>query len=59
MELPVKNWKTTLWAFVLPLLYGMKALGVDLHGIELPPLETVWPVIVAMFGHGILAGDAK
>ena len=53
------SWKTTLWVLIVPTLYGLQALGVDLHGIGLPPLSDVWPVIFTQIGLGALAKDAN
>jgi hypothetical protein len=53
----IANWRTNLWAVILPLLYLAKYTGVDLHGLPLPPLTDLWPVIAVQFGLGISAKD--
>lgn len=52
------NWRTTVWALIVPALYGLQALGVDLHGLVLPPLSDVWPVLLALAGIGVSSKDA-
>lgn len=51
------NWKTTSWALILPMLYAGKHYGIVPESVDLPPLATTWPFILAIFGIGITAKD--
>lgn len=51
------NWKTTSWALVLPMLYAGKHYGVVPDSVDLPPLSSTWPFILAIFGVGVAAKD--
>jgi len=51
------NWRTTAWALILPLLYAGKHYGLVPTDLDLPPLSTTWPFVLAIFGIGISSKD--
>jgi hypothetical protein len=52
------NWKTTVIALIPLVGYGLKFAGVWPESIPLPPLDQVWPSLLAIAGIGFAAGDA-
>lgn len=53
----LKNWKTTAWAVAPLVAYGLNHFGLWPTSIPLPPLEQVWPALLAVFGVGWVAKD--
>jgi hypothetical protein len=53
----VVNWKTTVAAFIPIVAYGLKYAGVWPESMPLPPLDEVWPFVLALLGVGVAAKD--
>jgi hypothetical protein len=53
-----KDWKTTVLALIPLLAYGLKLAGVWPDSIPLPPLDQIWPALLAVVGVGVAAKDA-
>ncbi len=53
------NWKTTLSGLIPLIAYGLQYAGVWPSSIPLPPLDQVWPVVLAIFGIGASAKDSN
>lgn len=51
------NWRTTLMALIPLIAYGLKFAGVWPESMPLPPLDEVWPFILAILGIGVSAKD--
>lgn len=51
------NWKTTVAAFIPIVAYGLKYAGVWPDSMPLPPLDEVWPFVLALLGVGVAAKD--
>ena len=58
LNLVKTNWKTTLSGLIPLIAYGLQYAGVWPSNIPLPPLDQVWPVVLAIFGIGASAKDA-
>ena len=52
------NWRTTAMALIPLLAYGLKFAGVWPESMPLPPMDEVWPFLLAIFGIGVSAKDA-
>lgn len=53
----LKNWKTTASALIVPIAYGLQFAGVWPTAIPLPPIDQVWPFVLAILGVGVSAKD--
>ena len=53
------NWKTTVSAIIPLVAYGLQYAGVWPASIPLPPIEQVWPFVLAIFGIGANAKDSN
>jgi hypothetical protein len=53
-----KDWKTTVLALIPLLAYGLKLAGVWPDSIPLPPLDQIWPSLLAVVGVGVAAKDS-
>lgn len=53
------NWKTTFVAIIPLIGYGLKFAGLWPDAIPLPPMDQIWPTLLAVFGVGLVASDAK
>ena len=53
------NWKTTVSGLIPLAAYGLQYAGLWPASIPLPPLDQVWPVVLAIFGIGASAKDAN
>lgn len=51
------NWKTTVAALIPVVAYGLKYAGVWPESMPLPPLDEVWPFVLALLGVGVAAKD--
>ena len=51
------NWKTTVAALIPLAAYGLKYAGVWPESMPLPPLDEVWPFVLALLGVGVAAKD--
>lgn len=51
------NWKTTVAALIPLVAYGLKYAGVWPENMPLPPLDEVWPFVLALLGVGFAAKD--
>ena len=51
------NWKTTVAALIPLAAYALKYAGVWPESMPLPPLDEVWPFILALLGVGVAAKD--
>jgi len=57
MQKLLTNWKTTVSALIPLVAYGLQYAGVWPASIPLPPIEQVWPFVLAIFGIGANAKD--
>jgi hypothetical protein len=57
-NLTITNWKTTVMGLLPLACYGLKWAGVWPESIPLPPIEKVWPEVLALIGLGWMAKDA-
>jgi hypothetical protein len=53
------NWKTTVAGLIPVLAYGLKYAGVWPESMPLPPLDQVWPFLLAIVGVGAAAKDGN
>ena len=53
-----KDWKTTVIALVPVVCYGLKFAGVWPETIPLPPIDQIWPALLAVVGVGVAAKDS-
>ena len=51
------NWRTTLMALIPLIAYGLKYAGVWPESMPLPPMDQVWPFLLAILGIGVTAKD--
>lgn len=51
------NWKTTVAALIPLAAYGLKYAGVWPESMPLPPIDEVWPFVLALLGVGVAAKD--
>ena len=51
------NWRTTLMALIPLIAYGLKYAGVWPESMPLPPMDQVWPFLLAILGIGVSAKD--
>ena len=51
------NWRTTLMALIPLIAYGLKYAGVWPESMPLPPMDEVWPFLLAILGIGVTAKD--
>ena len=51
------NWRTTLMALIPLVAYGLKYAGVWPESMPLPPMDQVWPFVLAILGVGVAAKD--
>ena len=51
------NWRTTLMALIPLVAYGLKYAGVWPESMPLPPMDEVWPFLLAILGIGAAAKD--
>lgn len=51
------NWRTTLMALIPLVAYGLKYAGVWPESMPLPPMDEVWPFLLAILGIGVTAKD--
>ena len=55
----MKNWKTTVSAFIPLAAYGLQYAGMWPASIPLPPFDQVWPFILSILGIGVAAKDSN
>lgn len=53
------NWKTTVMGLIPLVAYGLKYFGVWPESMPLPPLDEVWPFLLALVGMGAAAKDGN
>lgn len=53
------NWHTTIWGLIPLLAYALNYAGLWPSIIPLPPIEQVWPFVLANFGIGASAKDSN
>lgn len=51
------NWRTTLMALIPLIAYALKYAGVWPESMPLPPMDQVWPFLLAILGIGVTAKD--
>jgi hypothetical protein len=51
------NWKTTVAGLIPLVAYALKYAGVWPESMPLPPLDEVWPFLLALVGIGAAAKD--
>ena len=51
------NWRTTLMALIPLVAYALKYAGVWPESMPLPPMDEVWPFLLAILGIGVTAKD--
>ena len=51
------NWKTTVMGLIPLVAYGLKYAGVWPESMPLPPMDEVWPFLLAIVGIGAAAKD--
>ena len=51
------NWRTTLMALIPLIAYGLKYANVWPESMPLPPMDQVWPFLLAILGIGVTAKD--
>lgn len=51
------NWRTTLMALIPLVAYVLKYAGVWPESMPLPPMDEVWPFLLAILGIGVTAKD--
>ena len=51
------NWKTTVAGLIPLVAYGLKYAGVWPESMPLPPMDEVWPFLLAIVGIGAAAKD--
>ena len=51
------NWRTTAMALIPLVAYGLKYAGVWPESMPLPPMDEVWPFLLAILGIGVTAKD--
>jgi hypothetical protein len=53
----LKNWKTTISGLIPLVAYGLNYVGIWPSIIPLPPIDQVWPFVLAILGIGASAKD--
>lgn len=53
------NWKTTVMGLIPLVAYGLKYAGVWPESMPLPPMDEVWPFLLALVGLGAAAKDGN
>ena len=53
------NWKTTVAGLIPLVAYGLKYAGIWPESMPLPPLDEVWPFLLALVGLGATAKDGN
>ena len=51
------NWRTTAMALIPLVAYALKYAGVWPESMPLPPMDEVWPFLLAILGIGVTAKD--
>lgn len=51
------NWRTTAMALIPLVAYALKYAGVWPESMPLPPMDEVWPFLLAILGIGATAKD--
>jgi len=51
------NWRTTAMALIPLVAYALKYAGVWPESMPLPPMDEVWPFLLAILGIGAAAKD--
>lgn len=51
------NWRTTAMALIPVVAYVLKYAGVWPESMPLPPMDEVWPFLLAILGIGAAAKD--
>lgn len=51
------NWRTTAMALIPLVAYALKYAGVWPESMPLPPMDEVWPFLLAILGIGVSAKD--
>lgn len=51
------NWRSTLMGLIPLIAYGLKYAGVWPESMPLPPMDEVWPFLLAIVGIGATAKD--
>ena len=57
MQNLLANWRTTLMALIPLVAYALKYAGVWPESMPLPPMDEVWPFLLAILGIGVAAKD--
>lgn len=57
MNFSFKNWKTTVAALIPLAAYALNHFGLWPASIPLPPLDQIWPALLAVAGVGVAAKD--
>lgn len=55
----IKNWKTTVTALIPLVAYGLNYAGLWPSTMPLPPMDQVWPFVLAIVGIGVNAKDSN
>lgn len=53
------NWRTTAMALIPLVAYALKYAGVWPESMPLPPMDQVWPFLLAILGIGAAAKDSN
>ena len=53
------NWKTTVSGLIPLAAYGLNYAGIWPSIIPLPPMDQVWPFVMAILGIGFAAKDSN